>query len=499
MEVRMYRTKQRWKWWLGFSAAFIVLLVSAYTGYLVKFVANEEKQKVELWGKAIQKRAELIRKTKKMFRRFEEEDKQNIDLWVKALQCLVSGCSDELAATIVGSNNTIPVILVDEEGTVITHNHFQEETDLKAEVERLKERKRFVDASYVVNGVSKKQTAYFDDSIIFSELKGTIDDLLSNFISETVINAASVPVIITTLKEDSLIGSGNLQPAGIENNWSAKQVIQRMREFNHMQVELDDGVSYHIYYQDSLIVSSLTYFPFVLFTVIFLFVLVAYLLFSTARRVEQNQVWVGMSKETAHQLGTPLSSLMGWIELFKSRGIEVEAVKEMERDVNRLDTVAQRFSKIGSQPDLKPVELIPMVRDMVSYMQARSRKNIKISAEILCESARIEGNLPLLEWVLENLIRNSLDAMPEAGEIRLVLEKAGPNLQLDVWDSGKGIPRKLWKTIFKPGFTTKQRGWGLGLSLTKRIVENYHKGRIGVQASEPDKGTCIRIAFSSID
>ncbi len=495
----MYRTKQRWKWWLGFSAAFIVLLVSAYTGYLVKFVANEEKQKVELWGKAIQKRAELIRQTKKMFRRFEEEDKQNIDLWVKALQCLVSGCSDELAATIVGSNNTIPVILVDEDGNIITHNHFPEGADLKAEVERLKQRKRFVDASYEVNGELKKQIAYFDDSIIFSDLKGTIDDLLSNFISETVINAASVPVIITNVAGDSLIAQGNLQPAGIEEQWSAQQIMERMKEFNHMQVELDDGDSYHIYYQDSLIVSSLTYFPFVLFTVIFLFVLVAYLLFSTARRVEQNQVWVGMSKETAHQLGTPLSSLMGWIELFKARGVEPEGVREMERDVNRLDTVAQRFSKIGSQPDLKPVDLTPLVRDIVSYMQARSRKNIQIRAEIRCDLARIEGNLPLLEWVLENLIRNSLDAMPEAGEIRLVLEKIGNQLQLDVCDSGKGIPRKLWKTIFKPGYTTKKRGWGLGLSLTKRIVENYHNGRIGVFSSEADKGTCIRISFKSID
>ncbi len=495
----MYRTKQRWKWWLGFSAAFIVLLVSAYTGYLVKFVANEEKQKVELWGKAIQKRAELIRQTKKMFRRFEEEDKQNIDLWVKALQCLVSGCSDELAATIVGSNNTIPVILVDEDGNIITHNHFPEGADLKAEVERLKQRKRFVDASYEVNGELKKQIAYFDDSIIFSDLKGTMDDLLSNFISETVINAASVPVIITNVAGDSLIAQGNLQPAGIEEQWSAQQIMERMKEFNHMQVELDDGDSYHIYYQDSLIVSSLTYFPFVLFTVIFLFVLVAYLLFSTARRVEQNQVWVGMSKETAHQLGTPLSSLMGWIELFKARGVEPEGVREMERDVNRLDTVAQRFSKIGSQPDLKPVDLTPLVRDMVSYMQARSRKNIQIRAEIRCDLARIEGNLPLLEWVLENLIRNSLDAMPEAGEIRLVLEKIGNQLQLDVCDSGKGIPRKLWKTIFKPGYTTKKRGWGLGLSLTKRIVENYHNGRIGVFSSEADKGTCIRISFKSID
>lgn len=495
----MYRTKQRWKWWLGFSAAFIVLLVSAYTGYLVKFVANEEKQKVELWGKAIQKRAELIRQTKKMFRRFEEEDKQNIDLWVKALQCLVSGCSDELAATIVGSNNTIPVILVDEGGNIITHNHFPEGADLKAEVERLKQRKRFVDASYEVNGELKKQTAYFDDSIIFSDLKGTIDDLLSNFISETVINAASVPVIITNVEGDSLIAQGNLQPAGIEEQWSDRQIMDRMKEFNHMQVELDDGDSYHIYYQDSLIVSSLTYFPFVLFTVIFLFVLVAYLLFSTARRVEQNQVWVGMSKETAHQLGTPLSSLMGWIELFKARGIEPEGVREMERDVNRLDTVAQRFSKIGSQPDLKPVDLLPLVRDMVSYMQARSRKNIQIRADIRCEVARIEGNLPLLEWVLENLIRNSLDAMPEAGEIRLVLEKIGNQLQLDVCDSGKGIPRTLWKTIFKPGYTTKKRGWGLGLSLTKRIVENYHNGRIAVFSSEADKGTCIRISFKSID
>jgi signal transduction histidine kinase len=221
--------------------------------------------------------------------------------------------------------------------------------------------------------------------------------------------------------------------------------------------------------------------------------MVSYLIFSTYRKAEQNQVWVGMAKETAHQLGTPLSSLMGWGALLESQGVEKSYIEELNKDVNRLQIITERFSKIGSQAELKEVDLRTTIQEAVDYVQKRVSKHIQFEKHLPTQPVVLKVNEPLFGWVIENLVRNAADAMGESGviEIRIFTDEQWVHVELR--DTGKGIPKNKWKTVFKPGYTTKPRGWGLGLSLVKRIVEEYHKGHIYVIRSEEDAGTTFRV------
>lgn len=260
-----------------------------------------------------------------------------------------------------------------------------------------------------------------------------------------------------------------------------------------LAVELGNGEKNYIFYKDSFLLTQLKYYPFVQFGIIGLFMIIAYTLFSTARKAEQNQVWVGMAKETAHQLGTPLSSLIAWIELLKARGLSEESV-EIEKDVHRLETITERFSKIGSQPVLKKENLIDTLQESMNYMKTRTSKKVMFT---LLGSKEIYApiSVPLFEWVIENLLRNAVDAMEGTGAINITVSDQVQFAYIDISDTGKGIPKSQYKTIFEPGFTTKKRGWGLGLSLTQRIIENYHDGKIFVKSSELERGTTFRIVL----
>ena len=227
-----------------------------------------------------------------------------------------------------------------------------------------------------------------------------------------------------------------------------------------------------------------------------MFLLAASLLFSTARKAEQNQVWVGMAKETAHQLGTPLSSLMAWVEIFKMKNVDPETIKEIEKDVFRLQTITQRFSNIGSLPKLEVQNLVTVMYDSVKYISARTSQKVHFSVNLPEEfECNILINKPLFEWVTENLFKNAIDAMDGEGRIDIVITEEIGNIYIDISDTGKGIPKSKFKTIFKPGFTSKQRGWGLGLTLSKRIIDIYHNGKIFVKSSVLSKGTTFRIVL----
>jgi signal transduction histidine kinase len=232
--------------------------------------------------------------------------------------------------------------------------------------------------------------------------------------------------------------------------------------------------------------------------VIAIFVALAFFGLYSSQRAEQNKVWVGLSKETAHQLGTPISSLLAWTEYLKLKsGIEVSLTGEIEKDVERLNQIAERFSKIGSKPDLKAVEIQQTVKDAVSYLQKRISDKVLIRYDFPERPVMADLNESLFGWVIENLVKNAVDAMEGQGRITFTLSQKGKSIFLDISDTGKGIPRSKQKTVFSPGFTTKQRGWGLGLSLAKRIVEHYHRGKIFVKTSEPGKGTTFRIVLRS--
>lgn len=271
------------------------------------------------------------------------------------------------------------------------------------------------------------------------------------------------------------------------------------RSSNVIPIEMGGDIVQYLYYEDSKLLKRLSLYPYLQLVVMLAFIIVVYFAVSSTKKAEQNKVWVGLSKETAHQLGTPISSLMAWMELLRAEGIDPDIVGEMDKDVTRLETIASRFSKIGSRPTLDPVDLRDVVTSAASYMSTRISSRISLTCDAGVELLPVNISRPLLEWVLENLIKNAVDAMEGAGSIDIVASIDANNAIVDVSDTGKGIPRKRQKTIFNPGYTTKKRGWGLGLTLAKRIVEQYHDGRIFVLTSEPGVGTTFRIQIPLSD
>lgn len=279
-----------------------------------------------------------------------------------------------------------------------------------------------------------------------------------------------------------------------------KSELESMKQ-EHEPIILNVRNTWYVYYHDSFVLTQLKVFPYVQLTVIAIFLLLAYTAFNTSRKSEQNQVWVGLAKETAHQLGTPISSLMAWTELMKDKfnAEDDPLIAEMENDIRRLEIVADRFSKIGSQPVLEPHGVYDVVEDFVNYFKVRVSN--KIAFEIHGNHTLQAGlNVPLFDWVLENLLKNAVNAIDVAGNIKVDISAGKKNNQvyIDVTDSGKGIPRSKFETVFQPGYTTRKRGWGLGLSLTRRMVENYHNGQIFVKDSELGKGTTFRIVLKGI-
>lgn len=269
------------------------------------------------------------------------------------------------------------------------------------------------------------------------------------------------------------------------------------RNDHFIEVELLDGVSQYIYYEDSTLLKSLSLYPYIQLVVMVILAVILYMAVVNTKRAEQNRVWVGLSKETAHQLGTPISSLMAWVEYLQATGVEPEVTGELDKDVKRLSTIADRFSKIGSQPDMELEYLNETVRTSLDYMRSRVSDRVEINMYLSEDDHGVRISRSLFEWVMENLTKNAVDAMQGEGRIDITTGSDRNVVWIEVRDTGKGIARKNFKTVFKPGYTTKKRGWGLGLTLVKRIVEDYHGGRIYVKESEPGAGTTFRIEFPS--
>lgn len=303
----------------------------------------------------------------------------------------------------------------------------------------------------------------------------------------------TIPVILVD-QDENIIFKRNLDSLKMENPEYLNRQLEKMKTENPpIEVDLGEGVVHYVYYRNSILLTKLTYYPYIQLGVILLFILVAYLAFSASRKAEQNQVWVGLSKETAHQLGTPTSSMMGWVELLKERHPDKKLVSEMEKDAGRLEQITERFSKIGSKPVLRDENIAEVMQDSVDYLKSRIPEKVNLIFESECETSVVPVSKALFQWVVENLSKNAVDAMNGRGSIKISLKEQEKQILIDFEDTGKGIPKKRQKTIFKPGYTTKQRGWGLGLSLAKRIVEDYHRGKIFVLQSDAGKGTIIRI------
>ncbi len=325
------------------------------------------------------------------------------------------------------------------------------------------------------------------------DLNEQISPTLYNILGEN----KTIPVMLVD-EAETIIATRNLNPKKLTDTVYLHKKLQIMKEEHEpIIIEYARGQKNYVYYEDSVLLTQLFYYPYIQVVIVTFFILISYLAFSSSRKAEENQLWAGLSKETAHQLGTPISSLVAWIELLKLKNEDPDLINEVQKDVNRLETITERFSDIGSTPVLMKMNLYSVIADSVSYLQARTSKNVEYKLNFVkSQQLLIPLNESLFEWVIENMCKNAVDAMQGKGNIIISVEDKKDKVFIDIRDFGKGIAKTQFKTVFKPGYTTKKRGWGLGLSLVKRIIETYHSGKIFVKTSELDKGTTFRIVLN---
>ena len=321
------------------------------------------------------------------------------------------------------------------------------------------------------------------------------DFTLEGKVMESITN---IPLILTDVT-GKILDSQNLDSLKTKNNTYLEEQLAIMKHQNEpIEVSYKNTGKQYVHYRNSDILNKLTYYPLALLLILGLFLTVAYLFFNSNKIAEQNKLWTGMAKETAHQIGTPLSSLLGWIAILRMENISVDYVNEIEKDVKRLNTIANRFSKIGSLPELKKHNIIEVSKKAYDYLESRSSKQISFSFTTIQDDITVMLNDELFSWVIENLIKNAIDAMLGKGTLDLSITENDKKVILTITDTGKGLHKSQFKQIFAPGFTTKKRGWGLGLSLSKRIIKDYHNGKIFVQKSELEKGTTFEVQLNKV-
>ncbi len=344
----------------------------------------------------------------------------------------------------------------------------------------------------------KMQTYSFAQSDFLeniNDLESDVNQVTSNILTES---NTSTPMILSDDK-GNVVSYLNIEDEKINDSISVKKLINRFKNENSpIEVRYKDEVKNIIYYGNSPLINKLKYYPLALLLIIFLFGAVVYFFYRSSKIATQNKLWTGMAKETAHQIGTPLSSLVGWTELLRAENINPSYLLEIEKDINRLQTITDRFSKIGSIPTLQKTDIVKETVESYEYLKARSSNLIQFEIHAPEDELFVNLNQQLFSWTIENLVKNAIDAMKGKGQLQVKIFKTDKFVKIHVIDTGKGLPKSLFNKIFEPGFTSKKRGWGLGLSLAKRIIEDYHDGKIKVLQSEIGKGTTMQISLKLV-
>ncbi|MCH8536099.1 MAG: HAMP domain-containing histidine kinase [Flavobacteriaceae bacterium] len=328
--------------------------------------------------------------------------------------------------------------------------------------------------------------------------QANLNDTDINFELNILNRNENIPVVIYDIYGE-VVTVENVEESILNNPKAKKRKLDKIRSENKpIELDLKDGNKQFLFYGNSSVLNKITYYPFILIVIIALLVTLVFFFYITSKSSEQNKLWAGMAKETAHQIGTPLSSLIGWLEILKSENVDPSYIEEMEKDIMRLNTITDRFSKVGSQVKLKKTDLVATTKESAEYLKSRSSKLIHFKIDLPDEPVYVELNEALFSWTIENLVKNAIDAMRGKGVLEIELARSEDCVKVLIKDTGKGIPVKNFSKVFEPGFSTKKRGWGLGLSLAKRIVEDFHHGKINVAYSEIDKGTTFEIKLNKL-
>lgn len=513
--MNLYSNKQKWKIALLVLALLTVGASLFVSNQIVSKVGDREKERAQQWADAIRKKIELVRLTNNTFDSLRAKEREKMALWVEATEeaskksPLDVDFSNNFPLRITQNNTDIPVIAVDGDGFISANRNLDFDTsDLRKTYPKANKRElmdHFDDSLLVLSEKWKKKnpsftvevfddfyiTYCYNDSRTIDSLENVRDSLIESFNRELIDNEGLVPVLLIDAKSLEVMGT-NI-PEAKNSKFASTETTSELSN-QPIIIDFQTGEKNLLYYGDSPELKQLTYFPFIQFTVIGLFAFIGYLIFSTFRKAEQNQVWAGMAKETAHQLGTPLSSLMAWVQYLETQGTDEMITTEMQKDVNRLEKVTDRFSKIGSGAKLDSGDVAETVRNVMSYMKPRISDKVDITVDANQEIL-VKHNAPLIEWVVENIAKNAVDAMEGEGALFVTMKEEESWVHIDIRDTGKGIHPNQLKTIFQPGFSTKKRGWGLGLSLVRRIVKEYHKGKVFVLESQLEIGTTFRISL----
>lgn len=527
--MNLYHKKQRWKLALLGVATIMVAASLWFSFQIVRKVQDKEVDRVQQWADAVKRKSELVNLTNRAFNelsasleKMRERDRQKAEMLSLAINEINKPMDDYgFVIKVLQENSGVPMIFTDmDENIVAPHNIDHVLEDIKNQVEvdfpngtevwkdslseeiisdslksfiafwRTKREPIIID---LTEG-DKQKVFYFDSTyyrtIKLEELQRNRDSLSQAFTNELIENENLVPVMFIDKDTREVIAT-NIPEYDSTNSVA---IIKGLAAKNDsIEVKIGDLKEGLIYFEYSAEITQMKYFPFVQFFIIGLFVLIGYIVFSTFRKAEQDQVWVGMAKETAHQLGTPISSLMAWNQLLEAQGVDDSITKEIDKDIERLNMVTNRFSKIGSEAVLEEENMGVILEEIIEYLRIRISAKIKLNYEAPQQVVSAMVNRSLIEWVIENIAKNAVDAMEGSGDITFEIKQVEDHVQIDIIDSGKGIPSNKLKTVFQPGYTTKKRGWGLGLSLVKRIVEDFHKGKVFVLKSEPGSGTTFRI------
>lgn len=512
--MNLYTNKQKWKIVLLIVALLLVGASLFVSNEIVSKVAAQERQRAKQWASMIKKRVELIQLTDRTFTQLREKEKEKMKLWVDASKEIANPSAysiPEFPMQIVKDNNDIPVILLDNDANISGYRNLDFDTSnirqVYPELSSKKLIKKFDDSLRVLAGVwEKKNPAFtvevyqglfmkyvYDDSKEINRLEKDRDSLFKSFNKEIIEDEELVPVMLINQETRQVIGT-NINDS-VFMHTDVNSLIRSMSKTNDsIVIDFSNNVKNVLYFDSSPVVKQLQYFPYIQFVIIGLFVFIAYLLFSTFRKAEQNQVWAGMAKETAHQLGTPISSLMAWVELLRSQEVDAMIVDEMHKDIDRLNKVTDRFSKIGSEAKMESMNLSATVQEIIDYLQVRTSKQVQFTSKIE-ENVMAPHSSSLISWVIENIAKNAIDAMEGKGRLNITLKSTSEMAVIYISDTGKGMTPQQIRSIFKPGYTTKKRGWGLGLTLVKRIVEEYHKGKVVVEKSQIGEGTTFKVTI----